>query len=295
MALDETTVRHAVLTELARQGNKFVPVGISARHVHLSQQDIEVLFGPGHQLTPVKALVQPGQYAAKEQVTLVGPKGQLAKVRVLGPARGETQVEVSLTDAMKLGVKGCPIRMSGKLAGTPGIKLVGPAGELTIPQGVIAAERHIHMSDAQAQAYGVKDGTVVSVKVTGPRPGTLDGVVCRVGSAHELEMHIDTDEANGSCLVNGDLVEVVLPGQAHDHHEHHCSGNCKKAGGCTCGKHKEQKADPAPEDVLDLVTERDINDAFRDNKTKVYCTKQAIITPAGSDRAAETGIDIIRV
>lgn len=280
-----------VLTELARQGNKFVPVGISARHVHLSQQDIEALFGPGHQLTPVKPLVQPGQYASKEQVTLVGPKGQLAKVRVLGPARGETQVEVSLTDAMKLGVKGCPIRMSGKLAGTPGIKLVGPAGELTIPQGVIAAERHIHMSDAQAQAYGVKDGSVVSVKVTGPRPATLDGVVCRVGSAHELEMHIDTDEANGCCLVNGDLVELVLPGQAHGHH---CSGNCKK-GGCTCGKQEAKASAPASEDVLELVTERDINDAFRDNKSKIYCTKQAIITPAGSDRAAETGIDIIRV
>ena len=283
-----------VLTELARQGNRFVPIGISARHVHLSQRDIEALFGPGHQLTPVKDLVQPGQYAAKEQVTLVGPKGQLAKVRVLGPARGETQVEVSLTDAMKLGIKGCPIRMSGKLSGTPGIKLVGPAGEITIAQGVIAAERHIHMSDAQAQAYGVSDGTVVSVKVTGPRPGVLDGVVCRVGSTHELEMHIDTDEANGSCLVNDDLVELVLPGQ-HDHHEHHCSGNCKKPGGCTCGKHKPKADAPAPEDVLDLVTERDINDAFRDNKAKVYCTKQAIITPAGSDRAAETGIDIIRI
>lgn len=292
MALDETTIRHMVLTELARQGDRYVPIGISARHVHLSQKDLEALFGPGHQLTAIKPLVQPGQFAAKEQVTLVGPKGQIAKVRVLGPTRGETQVEVSLTDAMKLGVKGCPIRMSGKLAGTPGIKLVGPAGEIDIPQGVIAAERHIHMSCAQAEAYGVKDGDVVSVKITGPRPGELGGVVCRVGNTHELEMHIDTDEANGSCLVNNDLVEVVLPGHKEEHH--HCSGNCKN-GKCSCGKHKAKEDAIPPEDILELVTERDINDAFRDNKSKVYCTKKAIITPAGADRAAETGIDIVKV
>lgn len=278
---------------LAAQGSKFVPIGISARHVHLSQRDIETLFGPGHQLTPIKPLVQPGQFAAKEQVTLVGPKGSIEKVRILGPARGETQVEVALTDAMKLGVKNCPIRMSGKLSGTPGIKLVGPKGELTVSQGVIAAERHLHLSDAQAAAYGVKDGDAVAVKVSGPRPVTLEGVICRVGSAHELEMHIDTDEANACCLSNGDLVEVILPGE-----QHHCSGSCKK-GGCTCGGHQQkEKAAPQPapdQEPLELVTERDINDAFRDNHPQVFCTKKALITPAGVDRAAETGIEIVRV
>lgn len=294
MALDETAIRHCVLTELARQGSKFVPVGISARHVHLTSRDIEVLFGPGHQLTPIKPLVQPGQFASKEQVTLVGPKGSIEKVRILGPARGETQVELALTDAMKLGVKNCPIRMSGDLQGTPGLKLVGPAGELTITHGVIAAARHLHLTDDQARAYGVHDKQVVSVRVTGARPCLLENVVCRVGSAHELEIHLDTDEANACCLSNGELVELVLPGQE----EHHCTGSCRK-GGCTCGGSTPAPASapaPAPEqEPLELVTERDINDAFRDNHPQVFCTKKALVTPAGADRAAETGIEIVRV
>lgn len=292
MALNETTIRNTVLTVLAAQGSKFAPVGVSARHVHLSVRDIETLFGPGYQLTPIKPLVQPGQFAAKEQVTLVGPKGSLEKVRILGPARGETQVELALTDAMKLGVKNCPIRMSGKLSGTPGIKLVGPKGELTISQGVIAAERHLHLSDPQAAAYGVKDGDAVSVRVSGPRPTTLEGVICRVGPAHELEMHLDTDEANACRLGNGELVEVILPGE----HHHKCSGNCKK-GSCTCGGHDQAaQAAPAPDqDPLELVTERDVNDAFRDNKGEIYCTKKALVTPAAADRAAETDIRILRV
>lgn len=297
MALDETAIRHLVLTELARQGSKYVPVGISARHVHLSQGDIAALFGPGYQLTPLKPLVQPGQYAAREQVTLVGPKGELGKVRILGPARGATQVELSFTDAMKLGIRNCPIRMSGDLAGTPGLKLVGPQGEINITQGVIIAQRHLHLSDDQAKAYGVHDKQVVSVRVTGQRPCLLEGVVCRVGSGHELELHIDTDEANGCALTNGDLLELVFPGQPE---AHHCQGTCH-SGGCTCGGHGHGAApapQPAPEpeqEPLDLVTERDINDAFRDNLPQVLCQKKALITPAAADRAAETGIKIVRV
>lgn len=301
MALDETAIRHLVLTELARQGSKYVPVGISARHVHLSQGDIAALFGPGYQLTPLKPLVQPGQYAAREQVTLVGPKGELGKVRILGPARGATQVELAFTDAMKLGIRDCPIRMSGDLAGTPGLKLVGPQGEINITQGVIIAERHLHLSDDQAKAYGVHDKQKVSVRITGPRPCLLEGVVCRVGSGHELEIHIDTDEANACALKNGDLLELVLPGQPEGHH---CQGNCHNGGGCTCGGHSHgdscapaQTPSPqAPEqEPLDLVTERDINDAFRDNLSQVVCQKKALITPAAADRAAETGIKIVRI
>lgn len=296
MALDETAIRHLVLTELARQGSKFVPVGISARHVHLSQGDIAALFGPGYELTPLKPLVQPGQYAAREQVTLVGPKGELGKVRILGPARAETQIELSFTDAMKLGIKNCPIRMSGDLAGTPGLKLVGPRGELTVTQGVIIAQRHLHLSGPQAQAYGVHDKQVVSVRVTGARPCLLEGVVCRVGEGHELEIHIDTDEANACALQNGDLLELVFPGQSEGHR---CQGTCRSGGGCTCGHHSAPAPAPAPpaepeQEPLDLVTERDINDAFRDSHPQVLCTKKALITPAAADRAAETGIKIVR-
>lgn len=298
MAIDETAIRHCVLTELARQGSRFVPVGISARHVHLTAADIETLFGPGYQLQALKPIVQPGQYASREQLTLVGPKGRIEKVRILGPARPYTQVELSFTDAMKLGIKNCPIRMSADIEGTPGLKIIGPKGELDIRQGVIIAARHLHFTDEQAQAYGVHNGQVVSVRVTGQRPCLLENVVCRVGAAHELEVHIDTDEANACALSNGDLVELVFPGEP----EHRCKGTCQSGGGCTCGAHSAPApADPSapaaePEqEVLDLVTERNINDAFRDNLTQVLCEKKALITPAAADRAAETGIRIVRV
>lgn len=295
MALDETAIRHTVLTELARQGSKFVPVGISARHVHLTAQDIETLFGPGYQLDPLKPIVQPGQYASKEQLTLVGPKGKIEKVRILGPARPYTQVELSFTDAMKLGIKDCPIRMSADIQGTPGLKIIGPKGELNLTQGVIIAARHLHFTDEQAQAYGVHNGQIVAVRVTGPRPCLLENVVCRVGAAHELEVHIDTDEANACALKNGDLVELVFPGEP----AHSCRGTCQ-TGSCTCGGSGKSApaAAPQPEpeqEPLELVTERDVNDAFRDNHDQIPCTKNALITPAAVDRAAETGIKIVRV
>lgn len=294
MALDETTIRHLVLTELARQGSKYVPVGISARHVHLTAADIERLFGPGYQLTPIKPLVQPGQFASKEQVTLVGPRGQIAKVRILGPARSETQVEVSLSDAMKLGVKDCPVRMSGDLAGTPGIRIVGPQGEIEAPAGVIAAARHLHLTDDQARAYGVHNGQVVAVRITGPRPCLMENVVCRCGSAHELELHVDTDEANACCLRNGDLVELVIDGEAAPQH-HQCKGTCRSGGGCTCGNHchGDKPGQPEPE-LLDLVIERNVNDAFREGRKQVLCARTALVTPAAADRAEELGIEIRR-
>lgn len=281
------------MTELARQGSKYVPVGISARHVHLSVADIGRLFGPGYQLTPIKPLVQPGQFAAKEQVTLVGPKGQIAKVRILGPARSDTQIEVSLTDAMKLGIKNCPVRMSGDLAGTPGLKIMGPKGEIEAPNGVIAAARHLHLTDAQAQAYGVHNGQVVAVRITGPRPCLLENVVCRCGGAHELELHVDTDEANACCLSNGDLVELVADGEAAG--EHHCKGTCRSGGGCTCGRHchEDKPAQPEPE-LLELVVERDVNDAFQAGRRQVLCARGALVTPAAADRAEELGVEIRR-
>lgn len=316
MAFDEKTVRRIVLTELAGEGTRYVPVAISARHVHLSVQDLERLFGAGYQLTPFKPLVQPGQFASKEQVTLAGPRGKLEKVRIIGPVRKATQVEISLTDSIALGVKNCPVRMSGDIEGTPGIRVIGPKGEITLDHGVIAARRHLHLSEAQARAYGIHNGQVISLRVTGPRPCILNDVVCRTGNGHELEFHVDTDEANGCCLKNEDLLEVLISGEAQ---LKTCRGTCGGEKGCTCGKHAgmepakaadqtdhtalERTAKAAAdacagreteERVLDLVTERDVNDACKQHRKKIFCGLRALITPSASDRASELGIEIVR-
>lgn len=185
-----------------------VNIGISNKHLHLCQKDLEVLFGEGHQLTPTKALVQPGQFAAEEKVDIVGPKKTLAGIRVLGPARKETQVELSLTDARTIGIK-APVRESGKLDGTPGCKLVGPCGEVELDHGVIAALRHVHLNDAQAVEAGVKDGDVVSVKIEGERGLVFDNVLIRAGEKHEKEAHLDTDEANAAGCGPTTVCEII--------------------------------------------------------------------------------------
>ena len=184
-------------------------VEVSARHIHLSRADMDVLFGEGSELHPIKYLSQPGQYASEEKVTLKGPKGT-AGVRVLGPLRKETQVELSLTDARSLGVKAM-IRESGVLDGTTGgLTIVGPKGEIALDRGVIAAKRHIHMTPADAAEYGVQDKDVVSVKVeTNGRALTFGDVVVRVSEKFSLAMHIDTDESNAACAVNGTMGELI--------------------------------------------------------------------------------------
>jgi putative phosphotransacetylase len=187
---------------------KMVPLNISARHIHLSPEHVEALFGPGYVLTKLKDLMQPGQYACNETVAVYGPKGSFPKVRVLGPARGATQLEISLTDARVLGVN-APVRLSGNIEGTPGITIEGPRGKVTIDKGVIVAQRHIHMTPADAERFGVKDGQVVRVKTTSLRPLTFDDVVVRVNANFALEMHVDTDEGNAAGLKDGDLVEIV--------------------------------------------------------------------------------------
>ena len=186
-----------------------VPVEISNRHVHLSPEHIEILFGPRHQLTPVKDLSQPGQYACAETVDLVGPKGTIAGVRVLGPARSQTQVELATTDTFKVGVK-APVRDSGDLNGTPGIELVGPAGKVPLTSGVIIANRHIHMTPQDAQQFGVQNGAIVRVEIPGPRGGIFGNVLIRVSPQYHLNMHVDTDEGNAFNLKNGQLLNVLV-------------------------------------------------------------------------------------
>jgi acetate kinase len=181
-------------------GVKPIPIAISARHVHLSQDDVDVLFGKGHQLTPRTPLSQPGQFACVETVSLVGPKRYLDNVRIIGPVRKQSQVEISRTDEFHLGLD-APIRASGELANSPGITITGPNGQVTLKEGVIQSQRHIHMHPDDAKAYGVADGDEVQVKIAGgPRDLTFGDVVIRVSPKFKLEMHIDTDEANAAEL-----------------------------------------------------------------------------------------------
>ena len=179
---------------------KTVLVEISAHHVHVSEKDLEILFGKGHKLTNKKDLSQPGQFACEERVTVVGPKREIKGVSILGPCRPQTQVEISLTEARSIGVS-APIRESGDLAGSPGCKLVGPCGEVEITEGVIAAKRHIHMTPEDAEKYGIVDKQIVSVKIpTEGRALIFDDVVARVSKSYALAMHLDTDEANAAAI-----------------------------------------------------------------------------------------------
>lgn len=185
-----------------------VPVGVSARHVHLTQEHVEILFGEGYQLTKKKELMG-GQYAANEQVTIVGLKLRaIENVRILGPVRKQSQVEISATDAVKLGVK-APIRESGKIEGSAPIALVGPCGALYLKEGCIIAKRHIHMTPKDAAAAGVGDGDVVSVRADNERGTVFNNVQIRVDDSFTLEMHIDTDEANASKIATGDVVVIL--------------------------------------------------------------------------------------
>ena len=184
-------------------------VETSARHVHVSQQDLETLFGKGYELTVKKELSQPGQYACAERVDVVGPKKSLTGVSILGPVRKETQVEISLTDARSIGVN-APIRESGDTAGSGACKLVGPCGEVELTQGVIAAKRHIHMTPADAAEMDVKDKDIVSVKVeTDGRTTIFGDVVVRVNENFALAMHIDTDESNAAACGRAQMGEIV--------------------------------------------------------------------------------------
>jgi putative phosphotransacetylase len=188
---------------------KKILVETSARHVHLTDEHIEVLFGKGKTLTVRNELSQPGQYASNERVDLVGPKNTIKNVMILGPARKATQVEISMTDARSLGVTP-PVRESGDIAGSTGIKLVGPAGELTINEGVIIAKRHAHLTPEIAAEWGVSNGEIVQLKVNTDRGVIFDDVVVRVNSSFAAAVHLDTDEANAagcSGVVYGEIIK----------------------------------------------------------------------------------------
>ena len=184
----------------------FVEMEASGRHVHLTEEQIMTLFG--HSLTPVKPLSQPGQFAAKERVTVIGPKGELKNVAVLGPARKEGQVELSLTDARLLGLS-VPVRQSGDVKDSPGVDLFGPAGRLRLERGAIAAQRHIHLTPADAARFGVKDRQVVKLQTFTTRPLVFEDVVVRVSKDFAPRVHLDYDEANACGFAPGDFGRII--------------------------------------------------------------------------------------
>ena len=216
MAYNDTLVAEIVGRVMASlgdnqsaSGNDTVPVGVSNRHIHLSTADLETLFGKGYELTPIKDLSQPGQFACKETLTIVGPSLRpIENVRVLGPVRKASQVEISRTDSFTLKVKP-PVRESGDIAGSAPITIIGPKGVVTLKEGCIIANRHIHMSLDEGAQFGLSDGQYVDVEVNGERRTKFYDVQVRVHKDFRLEMHIDTDDANAAGIGNGARVKIV--------------------------------------------------------------------------------------
>lgn len=217
MAYDNSVVSEIVNRVMAELGGKTVensddynvPVGVSNRHIHLTEADVETLFGKGYQLTPLKDLSQPGQYACKETLTIIGPSLRpIENVRVLGPVRKASQVEISRTDSFTLKVKP-PVRESGDIAGSAMITIVGPKGIVQLKEGCIIANRHIHMSLEDSAEFGVSDGQYVDVEVNGERRTKFYDVQIRANKDFRLEMHIDTDDANAAGIGNGAKVKIV--------------------------------------------------------------------------------------
>ena len=216
MAYDDKLVAEIVGRVMAGLGtastseaNNTVPVGVSNRHIHLSTVDLETLFGKGYELTPIKDLSQPGQFTCKETLTIVGPSLRpIENVRVLGPVRKASQVEISRTDSFTLKVKP-PVRESGDIAGSAPVTIIGPKGVVTLKEGCIIANRHIHMSTDEGAAFGLVDGQYVDVEVSGERRTKFYDVQVRVHKDFRLEMHIDTDDANAAGIGNGAKVKIV--------------------------------------------------------------------------------------
>ena len=306
-------VLRIVLTELAKTGERFVPVSSSNRHVHLSQADVERLFGAGYQLTKMRDLAQPGQFACNESVTMECEKGKIS-LRVVGPARKETQIELSYTDCFKLGVKPV-LRMSGETAGTPGCTLVNGDRRVTIDHGVIVAARHLHMAPAEAASFGLRDGDMVALQVEGERATILENLAVRSGDAHSLEAHIDKDEANACGLVDGQLCRILCAPRAAGFPTAAVSPAQPKAAPPpqavpALQTYVPKAATPPPPQaapalttyapqkpielkttMLDLsleprrfISEEDVLSAARDGHKLIRYGKDAILTPAGAGR-----------
>ncbi len=256
-----------------------IPIGVSNRHLHLSKPDLDVLFGPDYQLQLHKNLRQPGQFAAVETVILAGPKGCLEKVRILGPVRKQTQVEISGSDAFRLGLNP-PLRESGDINGSEGVTIIGPKGTVQLKEGLIIAQRHIHMALTDAQKYGVTDGAGVQVKISGKRGLVFDQVTVRVNPNFSLEFHLDTDEANAGGVRNESMAYLL-------------TGNMQVGVESNPVKSKDTKlAGQIPaKDTLTLVTEEVVRQAWKD-KTEIYIKEGTLITPLAKDTVKELGVKL---
>ena len=278
-------IQRMVLAEMARLGRAWAPVMSSNRHCHLSQADTERLFGPGYRLTKLRDLVQPGQFACNEKVVLETPKGAVT-LRVVGPVRKETQVELSLTDCAGLGLKP-PVRMSGALENTPGCVLRNGERRIEIPRGVIVAARHLHLSPEEGTAFGLKDGDTVSLLVEGERSLMLNNVAVRCGRGHVLEAHIDRDEANACGLADGTLCRVILPG--------------RDEARLPARQEQLPEKPPVRNTLLDvtgekakLITEETVLSAARNGYRVIRYGRDAILTPLARDAAAEKRIELVK-
>ena len=260
-----------------------IPVGVSNRHLHLSQADLERLFGSGYQLTVLKDLSQPGQYAAKETLTIVGPKGAIGNVRVLGPVRKQTQVEIMRSDCFALGVQ-APLRESGVLGGSAPITIVGPKGSVYLNEGAIVAKRHIHMTPQDAAIYKVSDGQVVSLRTNGERGMVLDHVVCRVSSNYALEAHLDMDEANAADIKNGDGLYLITNAFSSKTIEHQAADKAIET----------PVAEPIPVYNYESLITEDMAKRAVANGTPIYATADAVFTPLAKDVIYENDLEIIR-
>lgn len=284
-------VRNLILVELAKAGVQYVPVAISNRHVHLCRADIDKLFGLGYQLKLQKSLSQPNQVACEEKITLVGPKGKIEDVRILGPQRKQTQVEVSFTDSFKLGTMPI-VRMSGNLSGSPGIRLVGPQGGVELSSGLIISERHLHMSREEADAYGLKDGDAISIRKAGARPTVFEGVIVRSGEGHSLEVHLDTDEGNTAAINCGDLLEIVGRGQ-----EQLLTTIDAPQKQTAMIPLQEQTKEPVKQtvkggDAVVLITEEMVIAEYKNGVRHMQRGKRTLVTPLAKDKAYELGMTI---
>ena len=190
------------------RASKPVIVNVSNRHIHLHQNEVDALFGKGYQLTKLRDLMQPGEHACNELLTIAGKKGEIPNVRVLGPLRKATQIEVSLTDSIKIGLD-APVRISGNTAGSAPVRIIGPKGTVELKEGCVVAKRHVHMAPADAAFYGIKDHDLLSVRLEGERGLTFDNVVARVSPNMLLECHLDTDEANAAGVKNGSQAFIL--------------------------------------------------------------------------------------
>jgi putative phosphotransacetylase len=268
----------SVLAELVENGNS-IPVEVSGRHVHLGAADAEKLFGAP--LTPVRELSQPGQFLCKERVRLIGPRGMLENIAVLGPVRNETQVEVSLTDARELGVNAA-VRQSGDTAGTAGIMIASDSACVESKQGVIAAQRHIHMTTADAVKLKVSDKDIVSVRVESERSLVFDQVLVRVSDSFRLAMHIDFDEGNACGWTAGTVGRIVDLEQQKGRQPapERLQGGFKSVGTSAVTLSKK------------LVTEKDVIETFRAGITVLRVPVSAIMTPLAVDSAREHRVKI---